>query len=216
MKTRPILFSGAMVRAILDGTTTQTRRPVRQQPVEWRPGSWSWPAAFTTTPPYPWSVAWHEPHRPETLGACPFGAPGDRLWARERARLIEVESGDPFVSGVGEARVRLRYEADGVESDWLPYPPRLSYLRVGQCVPNGVHREGARLFLEVLSVRVERLQDITEEDARAEGVTVPDDDPLGFTHRREFQALYTNIYGPGSWDANPWLWVVEFRRVEER
>jgi hypothetical protein len=169
------------VRAILAGRKTVTRRPVTPQPAPNAPhdGGTEWVFNPKSGLHVPHGTVGHLGVRDKTGLRCPFGVAGDRLWVRERARLVEVESGEQFVSGVGEARVRLRYETDGSRSDWLPYPPRLSFFRVGHCVPNGVHREGARLFLEVLSVRVERLHDVTEEDARAEGFEAdPEDAPL--------------------------------------
>lgn len=215
----PVPFNAPMVRALLrkHDPKTQTRRILRIQPSrhvvgmeEIRPGVW----LPTNDSDLPIGGTHESPYRV-----------GHRLYVRERARLIETDDGNPFVSGVREgARVRVRYEADGAESDWLPYPTRLSYLRVGQCVANGCHREASRITLEVASVRAERVQDISEEDARAEGVgesvlhgrphfywpgldaSVCDDPRWAFRHG------WRSIYGAESWERD-WVWVYEFRRV---
>lgn len=212
---RPILFNGDMVRAVLDGRKTQTRRIVKPQPVEWRPGSWSWPAAFTTEKPYPWTLAWHEPHRPETIGTCPFGEPGDRLWVRETwsdfCPLWEHWCGCGTEQMQAERHRRI-YRADGEPEGRVGWR--------GKWVPS-IHmpRWASRLTLDVVSVRVERLQDITEADALAEGFAPGTEDLLGgavarLSARDYFQNTWQEIYGFASWDANPWVWVVAFRKSE--
>lgn len=200
-KERPILFSGPMVRAILEGHKTQTRRVL---PIAnfWDPPVTHWEHWFQNR----WKPV-REGVTQGTEAKCPYGKPGDRLWVRERARLVEADDGSPFVSGCRpNARVRVRYEADGTLSDWLPYPTRLASLGVGRCVPNGCYREASRITLEITDVRVERVQAISEEDARAEG----------FPSRSPFAGEWDAIYAAKGlgWDANPWVWVVEFRRVE--
>jgi hypothetical protein len=197
---RPILFNGDMVRAIIDGRKTQTRRPID-----------SLLFVETTNPD---RVI--EQSSPDFAAAamqwvrCPYGAPGDRLWVRERARVSL--HGRP-------GHVRLTYEADGA-SAVVPWPPRLRPPRVGQCVPNGVHREGARVFLDVTSIRAERVQDISEEDALAEGVNEWLAFELGLLTRSSdsrprpvkwFNALWDRVY-PGSWERNDWVWCVAFRK----
>jgi hypothetical protein len=219
MTTRPILFNGAMVRAILSGAKTQTRRIVTQhvpKDIEaWNSSPYGWVPLEDSGMCNGAKVPAGEPIR------CPFGAPGDRLWVRERACVL-------WWSGPsnGDSRVCLRYAADGAESE-VVWPSRLLPPIVGHCIPNGVHREGARIFLEVESVRVERLHDISEEDARSEGLQDFGGGDLapawwhsydglalaGATARQGFQLLWESINGPGSWEANPWTWVVEFRRV---
>jgi hypothetical protein len=175
---RPILFNAEMVRAILAGTKTQTRRPMQPQPTDIGvPGSYldsycSEPK--TAANPRGMSTEWRwwtADHRPGTGGhRCPYGVPGDRLWVRERARVASVIEA-PLDGGRAE-KVLLRYEADGAFSGWLPYPARLARLPVGQCVANGCYREASRLTLEVTAVRVERLLSISESDVRAEGVKI--------------------------------------------
>jgi hypothetical protein len=196
-----------MIRALLAGTKFQTRRPLRVQP---RPNGG---AGLHRLAPYcnasgEWT--WVLEATGHSAGAgffsCPFGVPGDRLWVRETARVIEFADLD---------KVRVRYEADGAESDWLPFPERLKRPKVGQCIANGVHREGSRLTLEVTEVRVQRFSDISGEDARAEGCSGGHDSIPGYafsaTPREHFKHVIASIYGPDAWDS--WCWAVTFRRV---
>jgi hypothetical protein len=190
MKERPILFQGAMVRALLAGTKTQTRRILKPQPFQlpltvgeggtgWH---WTTPKAalarWTTERGFAAELARFSPH----------GVPGDGLWVRE-AHYVVGEFDQVF------------YRADGSNSlgDGLQW--------TGKWKP-GIHmfRRHSRILLEVTAVRVERLQDISEADALAEGIN-----PLLAAPERMYANLWDSINGPGSWDANPWVWVVEFR-----
>jgi hypothetical protein len=214
---RPILFSALMVRALLAGTKTQTRRAVNM--ARWRLADGSEEFA----PP---------------ASACPYGALGDRLWVREAFRFpssLDKESpatiGERAIdAGYNRPWCPTRYEADGARtSTWSSFhtPPTDTVpgrLRAGMHMP----RWASRITLEVVSVRVERLQDISEADAIAEGVHPDaggrhDDDAAGF-HRigpvrgdsfpiARYAALWESINGHGSWAANPWVWCVEFRRL---
>lgn len=195
MKERPILFSASMVRALLDGTKTQTRRIVKPQPPADAHQVETWhhpdtrPRYFTWTSAGEISDAW-EPV------ACPYGQPGDRLWVRE--------TWAPMTIGYA-------YGADPVwnaspDGKWRP--------------PIHMPRAACRLKLEITGVRVERLQDISESDARAEGVTwqewCQNDDGTNEPYEEAtdaFKRLWESINGPKSWDANPWVWVVEFKVV---
>lgn len=188
MKERPILFSAPMVRAILEGRKTMTRRVVKNKCAL----SWLLPTGFT-----PEFVTNSENH------LCPYGQVGDRLWVRET--FGQCDRVVPHVI----------YRADGESPNpdfkWKPsiFMPR----------------KYSRITLEMTNVRVERLQDISEEDAKAEGIEQIDglwknylpegilgwisiDDP-----RESFRTLWTSINGPESWNANPWVWVVEFKRL---
>jgi hypothetical protein len=170
MSERPILFNAPMVRAILNGSKTQTRRvAIPKRSIE-----------------------------PMT-DECPYGQRGDRLWVRE-AWTVNL-TGDPKHGGPGTVPI-YRAEHPHAADRWRP----------------SIHmpRWASRITLEITAVRVERLRNISEADARAEGVTRPvpmlDDDPS--TYVDAFGDLWASINGPGSWDANPWVWVIEFRRVE--
>ncbi|MEN9419703.1 MAG: hypothetical protein RI988_3324 [Pseudomonadota bacterium] len=218
MKERPILFSAPMVRALLAGTKTQTRREVKVPGV--KSNLWGGPLNYRGV-----AIVRADVDYLSVPGVgsvfCPYGQPGDRLWVREAWDFIpEGDSGTPSCAGI-------RYWADaGYELRTPPsnYNPML-YGK--ERVRPSIHmpRWASRITLEVTGVRVERLQDISEADAQAEGVT-PKWEPGcsgrlmeafgGFSFRPAASAyaeLWEQINGPGSWDANPWVWVVEFKRV---
>jgi len=198
MKEHPILFSGEMVRAILEGHKTQTRRVVKN------------PERLDGL-----MLAGEEPDW------CPYGGPGDRLWVRE-------------TWGVGTRPCPHRGWVDGIEyradTAYLEGPDLL-HLRTDveppdtfefDAVPDGwrpsIHmpRWACRTVLEVVSVRVERLQEITEEDARAEGFPDPPGQNRMYPDRARywFQNLWDSINAKRGhpWDLNPWVWVVEFQK----
>ena len=207
MKERPILFSGPMVRAILEGRKTQTRRVVKCafQSIEERDDGVLW--------------LWREDCENATdhWYPCPYGQPGDRLWVRETWRGIVQVNGphESFRLGVAqyipdqEHCCRVEYSAtqEDCTGPWRP----------------SIHmpRWASRILLEIVSVRVERLQDISEDDAKAEGAPFE----LGelerlilgakAKYRSGFIRLWQSINGRESWDANPWVWVIEFRRVQQ-
>ena len=208
MKERPILFSGSMVRALLAGTKTQTRRAVKlphMNPLgEWEAIPWGGPNGGRTSrgETLPAQMAIGHTRTGDVL-ACPYGQPGDRLWVREA-----------WMYGQGSAPI---YRAD------TPTKPE------GQAWRSSIHmpRAASRITLEVVGVRVERLQDISEEDAKAEGAWGPDDsivgkvaehfgcDVLSVHPSLAFRMLWEQINSHGSWAANPWVWVVEFKRIEQ-
>lgn len=239
MRERPILFSAPMVRAILAGTKTQTRRVVRGGPnrVLWHPVVVAGHGG------------WIDDHgRPIR---CPYGMPGDRLWVREawaEEHPLAIQDGrysQPGRAGmVGPPPVDFRtiYRADGEPLQiWRnadqshPYYTRsgpadevdAEYPTVASnytCHGKGIHwrpsihmpRTASRITLEITAVRVERLQDISERDAWAEGCEGYDDDVTGGrSGYSEYAELWQSINGAGSWDANPWVWVVEFKRADQ-
>lgn len=205
IKERPILFSGAMVRALLAGTKTQTRRAIKLQTgrtfderalvgaiQEWRP-------VFD-------KVAQATVGNRAALIRCPYGVRGNRLWVRETwayhvhaQAALRDEDGPWVYAADGAAALQMR-----LCDRWRP----------------SIHmsRVASRMTLEVTGVRVERLQDISAVDAIAEGVEPKLPDPLCSQVCPEdyvagYRALWGQINGAGSWDANPWVWVVEFRRL---
>lgn len=230
MTDRPILFSGAMVRAILEDRKSQTRRIVKPQPFatnSYHRGdiqaqenvirSTGDPVCFN----FGVTAVDGDGGLFETI-ECPYGCPGDRLWVRERARVIAKAGFKCFVNGPHIVqRIRLCYEADGTDSHVIDYPDRLAAIKVGRCIPNGCFREASRITLEIAGIRVERLNEISEVDAQAEGCAPAWLDVGGDrvhhssppSYRRGFARLWNTINGPGSWDANPWVWVIEFKRV---
>lgn len=197
MKERPVIFNGEMVRAILAGRKTQTRRVMKPQPepVPGQPGEYWWPAkAFETM------VKMSDFQRVGFEGAAadasPFGRIGDRLWVRET---------------FGDCGVRLVYRADTDDG---------ASCQVTRWTPS-IHmpRSACRLLLEISDVRVERLNDISEQDALAEGMddgTSQAAIAAGWFEkpRRAFRRLWEQIYGQESWSSNPWVWVVEFKQVQ--
>lgn len=184
---RPILFQGAMVRAILAGTKTQTRRIVKGERVS-RGMESGWLLK-------PYGIL---NDRQFATAACPYGQPGDRLWVRESHWWFKDER-DP-VTGYYPPKmtvedVQFRADGDDGRKVWRP----------------SIHmpRWACRLVLEITAVRVERLRGISAADCWAEGIpSSPDVDPA-----HEYCDLWEQINGPGSWQANPWVWVVEFKKV---
>lgn len=225
MKERPILFSAPMVRAILDGRKTQTRRIVKPQP----PHGCSEIEEQPDTDPYigcmvsGHSGVWEDVHSMDYRVRCPYGKPGDRLWVKETwSAAIGWDATRPI--DICE-RSPILYAADLSErfkDAWDECEPR-TYGRRRPSI--FMRRWMSRITLEIVSVRVERLQDISEADAIREGIK-----PVSFgltdkgyewdqnedgttTAKESYRALWESINGPGSWAANPWVWVIEFRRV---
>ncbi len=252
MKERPILFSGPMVRAILAGSKTQTRRVVKGVP------SWDHYGRDIMD----WGLSGiHQGDFGEMAGTdrwfldvqtevddcnrreirCPYGAPGDRLWVREAWRLHERFSDV----------ARIVYAASQ-HTSWTEMHEDFPVALAGDRQPTtgfkpSIHmpRWASRLTLEIADVRVERLQAISKAEARAEGVEPPETERedrdrsicpmcggtglhgalgenLGVmevdcttcdTPAKRYRHLWEHINGPGSWDANPWVWVIEFQRV---
>lgn len=210
MREHPILFSAPMVRAILEGRKTQTRRVVKPQP-----------SAGVRASPFVTSGL-EDGHGRELR--CPYGQPGDRLWVRERF-AVDTKGADALV---GQHYETPWYYADADEYGLLGHdglgPIYVEALRWRPSIH--MHRDQSRITLEVTGVRVDRLQDISDEDAAAEGI---DYQPNGGElyrpwrgHERwwerprpAFRDLWDHINGPESWGANPWVWVVEFKRVAE-
>lgn len=235
MKERPILFSGPLVRAILEGRKTVTRRPVSKANTEcgsarWDDLDWSdverrGSMVVSVADGRPdWQGARHRVH-------CRI-EPGDRLWVRETwmSLLGRCTTRRPVKTDPRNAANDIIWRADGeasqgVQARWDLAVDRRDPDEPLQWTPS-IHmpRWASRLTLEVTGVGVERVQDITEGDAMAEGCTGRDDGhmyafppSLSPDPRAHFAALWDDIYGNRdglSWAANPWVWVVRFRRVE--
>ncbi len=223
-KERPILFSGPMVRALLDGRKTVTRRLLKHDGAK----------GIATPDPQ-----WEQTGDHDTWIGCDdagttifarhrYGQPGDRLWVKETWALEDLE-------GDGQ---RVVWQADRAAA-WRANLASRFYLASDYAPPRwrpSIHmtRWASRLTLQVVSVRAERLHDITEEDARAEGVN-PVEDPFQggaeywecyepkcvrdggcagvLSARKSFQTLWASINGAESWEANPWVWRIQFSRV---
>jgi hypothetical protein len=220
VRERPLLFKAPMVRALLAGKKTQTRRLVEDAP------GWASEARYTAFTPKG-SVSFRGVHPTagygESFVRCRYGVPGDLLWVKETWRPTHGH-------GHGSCEcssVRVSYAADG---GWKEFAPEVvdvdwkvpkAALRGKNVTPLFMPRWASRITLEVIDVRVERLRGISEEDARREGVTSDLQCELGNpggldwwpSLRAGFEALWRSINGPESWDENPWVWVVSFRRV---
>jgi hypothetical protein len=188
-----------MVRAILDGSKTQTRRTFKG----------------TTEHKGPYNPAYMEAHQQANGwgSICPYGTPGDRLWVRET-----------FAQDVAGCPGGISYRADHFDpkGDGPAHPMKW---RPSIFMP----RAASRILLEITDVRVQRLQEISEGDARAEGIEYSDDYAVR-EHAHvgldegdlipnappipSFRSLWESINGTGSWDANPWVWAITFQRLE--
>lgn len=238
MIERPIIMSGFSPVTIAAGTKTQTRRIMKPQPTRVArhidrslinpetgkvlpvtiPDGWEWKQLF---------AADDGGHFAQALANhCPYGAPGDRLWVKE-THAVELM---PHWPAGRQLLVVFRSscEEDGsfdlVETDGLVHRAKVVRWRPSIYM----RREWARIVLEIVDIRAERLQDITEEDSRAEGV-----DPMFVidaasfingklidfakisTHRHGFSYRWRELHGEDSWKANPWVWAITFKRVEK-
>lgn len=190
MKERPILFNGKMVRAILEGRKTQTRRPIDPQPGD--VGEFT--SEYVT-------AAWQDGFIDVK---CPFGWPGHRLWVREtfepycEGRVLYRADGESQVNNIG-----------GTDHRWRP----------------SIHmpRSACRILLEITNIRVERVNEICAHDSLSEGVTYlySEDCPPDIRAIESFVSLWNSVYGgntfhgggPYAWKQNPWVWVIEFKRL---
>jgi len=197
---RGMIFNGQMVRALLGGRKTQTRRSVKPQPELTERSGFSWNGAL-----YGAGSDERETNRNFAHAKCPYGRPGDRIWVRET---------------FGDCGERLVYRADTDDG---------AKCKVKRWTPS-IHmpRWASRILLEITDVRIERLNSISEEDCWAEGIEAVD----GLFENTEiidmalkigccvedskpmFALLWQSIYGDDSWQANPWVWCISFRRIK--
>jgi hypothetical protein len=219
VKERPILFTGQMVRAILN-QKTQTRRAIDLKCFD-----------RSDTPGYDWHWRckrglWQDYRHEKFLETCPYGKVGDRLWVRETCKAEELPSG---LDGVRYAADNSFREIENSQDASYKWSDLYAYGKGrGKNVPS-IHmpRWAARITLEVTGVRVERLNEISNEDCAAEGITAIGKgvrlsdgsyaqagryEHKSSTVRQLYSELWESINGPGSWAANPWVWVVEFRK----
>ena len=220
MREHQLLMKGPLVRATLAGLKTQTRRPIKPQPdedildVRYDAIADLWLGNTHEDNDLGYTSSW--------AARCPLGKAGDRLWVRETWCLASAES-ETTPTDLRPMRGSrwcyyyatepdVEHEEGGNRSPWRP----------------SIHmpRWACRLVLPLVSVRVERVQDITEEDAKAEGVERISAGPgwecwMGYgpsssckTARDSYRSLWISIYGEESWDANPWVWVAEWEDIE--
>lgn len=199
-----MIFNGAMVRAILDGRKTQTRRPLK-----WKQTRFTEIGEREDGSRWPWSE--DAEHACDFWHPCPFGAVGDRIWVRET--WAEAGAGAPDLK-----LYRANYP-EHVPTHYENVPPADEI----RWTPS-IHmpRAACRILLEVTGIRVERLNSISQEDAQAEGMALtgwrptysdPDSGGEVWTPYDNFAQLWESIYGEESWKANPWVWVIEFKVV---
>jgi hypothetical protein len=210
MKERPIIFNGEMVRAILDGRKTQTRRVMKPQP-PYRFGSpfltttGVWIFSLTTAGDFP---MW------KNYLKCPYGLPGDRLWVRETwAKRSDCEDGSDKAKHY--LHYKATYKGGNLLDEWHAYDKWRPSIHMP--------RWASRITLEIVNVRVERVQEISETDATEEGFSASygwceasnchEANSFAWEH---FQNLWDSINAKRGfgWDANPWVWVIEFKRVQ--
>jgi len=222
MKERPILFSGEMVRAILDGSKTQTRRVIKVPGKHNNPGDiqhresgdkWYKNSVWSMRT---YSGMWGDYTHRDFMSKCPYGEIGDKLWVKET-----------WFNDEGSDECTTYYPA--LMDDHELFEIRHIKKRPSIFMP----RWASRLSLRITNIRVERLHDISEEDAIAEGIQEVTKDGIVFkycvndhkdysstpwqnmprTAKEAYKNLWEKINGKDSWDKNPWVWVVEFRRV---
>jgi len=221
VKERPILFSGPMVRALLDGRKTQTRRVVKPMP--------KWAERFPICDPDNMAAGhqiWWWDGKFDRVGVsqdCPYGKPGDRLWVKETWRPTKsFEPWDMDVTYRADGERRTVKDGEFGDRDWTM--PKAA--ATGNVSPLFMPRWAARVVLEITDVRVERLHEITEGDSIAEGADQyasstklrrdrPYDSSLNGIYREGFSELWEAINGAGSWAANPWVWAVSFRVLDQ-
>lgn len=218
MRERGMIFNAEMVRAILAGRKTQTRRIMKVQPSEaFTPMNMALETDYKArwyTPGVVDKDGYLQPASKEVFGvsnenegySCPFGAVGDRIWVRETftGHYLDDDQIQDIKDGRDKASSLCEYRAD--------YPD--GYQAADGWTPS-IHmpRWASRILLEITGVRVERLKSISDRDALREGCSTADM-KSGDCVADVFARLWASIYGSDSWNANPWVWVIEFKRVE--
>jgi hypothetical protein len=219
---RPIIFTGENVRAILDGRKTQTRRIIKDSCLQQAPFDEISP--IMNKKPYCKNGEWFYELQATVDSCdrykikCPYGVVGDRLWVRETWRctgggdlrnIIYRADGDSAMSycGIDDGRTGILHVPEPHWAEW----DRLVYKTNRGCnwrSPIHMFKWAARLWLEITGIRVERVRNITDEDAKAEGVIVRN---IGDRPYHAFKNLWNSIHGDGAWERNDWVWVVEFK-----
>ena len=236
MKIRPILFTPENAKKSYLGSKTETRREVKPQPPQSAPSSieCEWLDGTTGTQDYGFS-------NEDRIWKCPYGGPGDRLWVREAFYIDHYEylgalTGLPPLTAA-EQKNCLYYAADGPVHDQIPECEGIPKLKPAIFMP----RWASRTTLEIVSVRVERLQNITETDAIAEGIysqfvnveplhmmkkwvasgvkmtcangDVSTEAPAFLSAKDAYRALWNSINGKDAWGRNPFVWVLGYKRI---
>ncbi|CAH5114672.1 hypothetical protein AI2803V1_3729 [Klebsiella pneumoniae] len=210
MTERGMIFNAEMVRAILDGRKTQTRRIMKPQPEPCPRGGHWWPSnVFKTMLHVEEEMQNGQGGWGGLVGdACPFGDVGDRIWVRETFCPVDDTQygGEKWV----DYRATPKFEASH-PAGWDCAPNDAEALKWRPSIH--MPRWASRILLEITDVRVERLKSISDRDALREGCSAADM-KSGDCVADVFARLWASIYGSDSWNANPWVWVIEFKRVE--
>ncbi|RAH33216.1 hypothetical protein DOT37_02980 [Pantoea agglomerans] len=217
MRERPIIFNADMVRAVLDGRKTQTRRIVNGVPSSHDFHGWVLSSTSTKDEGKAcWAIGKSPLLNKPIRVRCPFGEVGDRLWVRETWMPDAPRDGT-----WGDVEF---YGCKGSPLSMIPKRYRKPEHCIHRASWEGIEMVGwtpsihmprwaSRITLEITGVRVERLQDISEQDAAAEGAST-ELSLIGEKHYLGYRSLWKSIYGADSWQSNPWVWVIEFKRVE--
>lgn len=206
-----MIFNAEMVRAILDGRKTQTRRPIK-----WKQTRFTEIAERDDGSLWPWAEDCERGG--DIWFACPFGEVGDRIWVRETWQVIHDHIDESshveyrtYAPSIPKEKDRYwhtvyaeHFGDESREDRGFPWRPAIH-----------MPRWASRITLEITDVRVERLRGLSEEDAKSEGIIPSAGGVLpGWEYRINFRDLWMDIYGTDNWEANPWVWVIEFKRVE--
>jgi hypothetical protein len=214
---RPIIFSAPMVQSILSGSKQQTRRIVKPQPVKC--GQHRWEMAGKN-----WSHAWDAGEYLGPIAHCPYGSVGDILWVREKCRIASATSGKNAWYSIDYAAGGSISQTGELPGKWFPSVSHNKDQSLRWKPSIHMPRWASRITLEITGVSMERLHDISLDDVRAEGVPDtagdwPDRCPMenhewdNKNFKEQWEWVWSSINGPDSWAANPWVWVVEFRRL---
>jgi hypothetical protein len=216
MKERPIIFNADMVRAVLDGRKTQTRRMLTPHHLKMIN------AAASAGECYPLESGNQQPNSQSYYREwCQYGAVGDRLWVRETWMPDAPRDGtwgDVEFFGCKGSPLSMIPERYRTPEHCIHRASWDGQEMVGWTPSIHMPRWASRITLEITGVRVERLNSMTESDALAEGCHGGHDSIPGYmysaTPHEHFHHVWQSIYGDDSWQANPWVWVIEFKRVE--
>lgn len=211
MSERGMIFNAEMVNAILSGRKTQTRRPIK-----WKQTRFTEIAERDDGSLWPWAEDCERGG--DIWFACPYGEIGDRIWVRETWQVIHDHIDESshvedrtYAPSIPKEKDRYwhtvyaeHFGDESREDRGFPWRPAIH-----------MPRWASRITLEITDVRVERLRGLSEEDAKSEGIIPSAGGVLpGWEYRINFRDLWMDIYGTDNWEANPWVWVIEFKRVE--
>ncbi|EOW7176066.1 hypothetical protein ACOZ9G_001238 [Salmonella enterica subsp. enterica serovar Chester] len=211
MSERGMIFNAEMVNAILSGRKTQTRRHIK-----WKQTRFTEIAERDDGSLWPWAENCERGG--DIWFACPYGEIGDRIWVRETWQVIHDHIDESshvedrtYAPSIPKEKDRYwhtvyaeHFGDKSREDRGFPWRPAIH-----------MPRWASRILLEITDVRVERLRDLSEEDAKSEGIIPSAGGVLpGWEYRINFRDLWMDIYGTDNWEANPWVWVIEFKRVE--